>query len=394
MSEIIEEMGSGAGNIVGFQIPLGMKQRKKGIDEMLAANPDVNEGHVLGYLNGMSEEKAAEAAKWLDDCDYEKFAGAVKDHAIREVVRKKIKEIVRKKAGGGGYVLYSPNQGKRRQAKAVGNFPTKLGAKKAELQRFPPRDPAKLKRLRHEVDRLLKDPKKRAEKEKEWSKQKGAEVKTKTKTKVGRPKRSKKEDVDRLRSMIADVITEGLFREESTGSDWDEYVARLSKQAVAADSKFQRHVKNIDKKTADVLQDSFQEIARSVDKKIVKLKNFGIKKEGETTYLAFSAVMDNVDVAPIFIHAEDGIPHIEVSDNAKAALTKVDPQNGKMFRAELVTVQERVLDKVQDLVAAVQARDKYLTKLQNDVDEFVSELTPLQLSLLKQLLVKKYRRIS
>ena len=41
-------------------------------------------------------------------------------------------------------------------------------------------------------------------------------------------------------STFNSAITESLFREESVGSEWDETVRRLSKQAVAGDRKFQK----------------------------------------------------------------------------------------------------------------------------------------------------------
>ena len=132
------------------------------------------------------------------------------------------------------------------------------------------------------------------------------------------------------------------------------------------------------------------------DRKKVKIKSFGIKKDGAKgkTYVAFSATMDSVSVEPIYIYVENGLPKIEVSDSARAALTKADPSTAKDFRAELVVVQERVLDEMDDLVKAIQERDSYLVKMQDKVDKYVSDLDALQLQLLKDLLVKKYRKIS
>lgn len=397
----LEEMGSGGGGgnscgsagSFGFQIPAGAKKRKKKVDEMLSLHEDIHEGHVLSYFNGMNEDLCESGAgKWLDEGDYNSLADDIRRHMVRELIRKRVKEVVRKKAGGGGYVLYSPNQGKKRPSKAVGSFPTKMGAKKAELARFPPKDTGKLKRLRKEVDRLLKDPKKAASKEKTARKEKGTDKEKGHKA----PPAKKNESAGILVGLIRAMVNESLFHEERSGSDWDDQISRLSKQAVSGDKKFQNLQKNIEKKTEKILQDAFGVIAKSVDKKVVKIKNFGVKKNEQKgkTYLAFGATMDNVAVEPIYIYSENGVPKIEVSDQAKVALTKVDPGNAKLFRAELVTVQERVLDKMDDLERAVLSRDKYLGKIEDEVDSFVTGLTPLQISLLKNLLVKKYRKIS
>jgi hypothetical protein len=544
MSNDVNEMG--CGSVMGFQVPMGIKKRKAKVDEVLAANPDIDEGHALAYFSSLSEDAGEEVGQKLDGEDGQSFlAGAIRDHAIRELVRSKVKEVVRKKAGGGGYVLYSPNKGKKKQAKAVGTFPTKLGAKKAELARFPPREQNKLVRLRKEVDRMLKDPKKRAEKERRASKEKGSKLPKKESVELLRSVISRlvterlsetkcpacgadgaywglnhvecpnekcknfvkgkdadqpetkaasdesfaldaddkdvllaalrswrqsvktlpvqgytgnladivafekdvKNDnvkfdkknivialdacndltrwtnfgggqlgfphnlgdksqilqrVDKLRQklnkhrkQLKDSVNESLFREEATGSDWDEQIAKLSKQAVTADKKFQSHQKSIEKKTASMLGTALGSIKKAVGRD-VKLKDFGIKhdeRQGKT-YVAFGATIDDVSVEPIYIYVEAGVPKIEVSDTAKAALTKADPGKAKLFRAELVTVQERVLDKMEDLTKAIDSRDRYLTKLQDEVDGFVADLTPLQLSLLKSLLVRKYRKVT
>jgi hypothetical protein len=396
MSEKIDEMGAGgAGNSVGgagsfgFSIPLGAKKRKKKVDEVLALNSDINEAHVLSYLNGMAEDVCeSTVGKWLDEGDYNAMAEAIRTHMVREMVRQKVKEVVRKKAGGGGFVLYSPNQGKKKPAKPVGNFPTKLGAKKAELARFPPKDPGKLKRLRKEVDRLLKDPKKRAEKEKAAAKEKG--------TDKGHKAPPKKESLELLRNVLEGLVNESLFREDRTGSDWDDAVSRLPKQALATDKNFQRLQKTIEKKTQATLKDALAAIQKNVDKKKVKLKDLGMRAHPESgkAYLAFSANVGEATVEPIAIYIEGGVPKIELSDQAKVGLTKADPGDAKLFRADLVQVQERILDRMDDLEKAVLARDRYLEKLEDGVDEFVAEMSPLQVSLLKQLLVKKYRKIS
>lgn len=398
---MIKEMN--AGGVPGFQIPMSIKKRKGKIDELLKNTPDINEAHVLSFMGSLDEPQGEEVGCDLDCGNFDKVSDQIRTHMVRQLAQKAVKEVVRKKEGGGGFVLYSPNQGKKKQAKPVGNFPTKLAAKKAELARYPPKDPAKRDRLRKEVDRLLKDPKKRAEKEKAAQKQKGTDDSV-AKNAHPKPEKTKKESLQlemnerRLdfmhRRVISKVIRESLFQEEVGGSEWDEFIGKLSNQALGSDGKFQRLQKNIEKKTQKVLDDAFATIRKAVDRN-VKLKSFGVKKDANLgkTYLAFSAHIDEAEVAPVYIYADNGIPKIEMSSNAKVGLTKADPDSAKLFRAELITVQERVLDNEEELVDAIQARDTYLGKVEAEVDAFVAGLTPLQISLLKQLLVKKYRKL-
>lgn len=374
------EMGAGGGGgsvgsiggPMGGQGPLGGRHKK--VKEMLELNPDIKLEHVVMYVTSLDEGLAEVIGKQLDSLNYNFVAEAVREHVVRKLIEKKVREVVRKKSGGGGFVLYKPNPGKKGAAKAAQTFPTKIQAKRAELQRYPPKDPGKLARLRREIQRLSKDPKKAKDKEKE---------------------KAKKESLDFLNPLIESLVNESLFREERTGSEWDEHIGKLSKKALAGDKKFQQLQKNIEKKTEGILKDSLNTIKKALGKE-VKVKDFGVKKSDERgkTYLAFSATIGNAAIEPIYIYVENGVPKIELSDQARVGLTKADADQAKMFRAELVTVQEGVLDEVEDLVRAIGQRDKYLDKVQDEVDGFIAELTPLQISLLKNLLVQKYRKLA
>lgn len=431
--------------------------------------------------------------------------------AIRELIRNRVREVVRKKAGGGGYQLYAPNKGKKGKARPVGSFPTKLGAKRAELSRFPPKDAGKLKRLRREVDRLIKNPKKAAEREKNAMKLKGTaktpSLSTKSESKlrespfqptgttsttstvtstgttpsttpkinpdprafmtglkaipttdkikrtdyiqkhlaspefIGSVKKQKDGDkivkqlyamadgtygasmvagkskasdgtttaltgeslarrsdfMERriLSTIVKKSLSEALFREEKAESEWDDYISKLSKQALAGDNKFQNLQKNIVRKSEGILEDALYTIKKALGKG-VKVNSFGVKQNGQNgkTYLAFSVDFEDLTVEPIYIYIENGVPKIEISSPAKVALTKAEPSDAKAFRAELLTVQERVLDEMDSLSKAIDSRDKYLKKLEAEVDGYVAGLTTLQISLLKNLLVKKYRKSS
>jgi hypothetical protein len=355
-----------AGNVVGFQVPMGIKKRKRNVDEVLQLNPDITEGHALFFLASLSEEQSRGIEEALDTGDYNHVAGEMRAHAIREFVRKKIAEIVRKKKGGGGYVLYAPNTGKKKAAKPVGEFPTKFGAKRAELSRFPPKDIDKLKKARKELDRVRKDP----DKMKKKLKREGTEA------------------------ILVSLISEALFREEDAGSDWDENIGKLSRAAVSNDKKLQAHQKSIEKKTEAVLSAAVMTIKRALGKD-AKLKSFGGVKKSDSgkTYVAFGVQLDAIDIEPIYVYVENGKPRIEISSQAKVSLTKAEPDQAKMLRAELATVQERVLDREDSLTKAVDVRDKYLTKVQDTLDKIVAGFSPLEVSMLKNLLVRKYRKI-
>lgn len=394
----IEEMG--AGGVAGFQLPLGAKERKSSMDECIRRAGDVREGHLFAFLRG--SERIAEFYDALDLKQYNEAANLVREHLIREAVRTKIREVVRKKAGGGGYVLYAPNKGKKHPSHPVGAFPTKLAAKRAELARFPPKDPKKLQRLRKEISRLMKDPKKRAEAEKRALKTPGTDVPG---PKLGAKPVAKHEGYSRelaeaavLSAIIArDVkrnLTEGLFKEEAPASEWDEYINKISDRALTGDKGYQRIHGRMAKATAAALGQAVRIIQKTLggEARVKAAKAPGTTDKGQT-YIPFHIEVEAASVGPIFLYVQNGRPAIEMSDEAKNGLTKVTPGAAKAIRAALAGAQDS-LEKIDTVQSVVGDRDAYLARLESSVDKMLAGMSPLQISMLKQLLVKKYRSMA
>lgn len=349
MADDVKE-SSGCGGVMGYQLPVGTKGKKK--------------------------KKVTEAADCAPESSEMDMEGA-----LREVIRARLREIVRKKPGGGGWLLYAPNPGKKKNPKPVGEFPTKLGAKSAELQRFPPKDPDKLKKSRASIDKLRKNPKKAAEKEREADKS-------------AKGKKSKKENVERA---VKDAIRESLFREAPDSSAWDELMARLSKQAVMSDKKLQQFEKLIGKQSETALRDGVKAIQASLKKSKFIVQSAGeVKKGGSGKMFVPFSISDKegaASVGPIFLFIEDGRVKIEVSESARSGMTQLDGARSKILKGELVGMQEDLLDSMDSVVKIVKKRDDYLTKMQDSLDDYVGDLSALEISMLKNLLVNKYRKI-
>lgn len=393
----VTEMG--AGGVAGFQLPLGIKQRKEALDRCIRESGDLNEGHALLYLRSLDESATEDVCEALDFRQYEHVASMIREHAVREVVRGKIREVVRKKKGGGGFVLYAPNKGKKKPSHPVGVFPTKLAAKRAELARFPPKDPKRLQRLRKEIDKLMKDPEKRAEAERRAMQQKGTdEVKPLKATKRESYSREMVEAALISKIMLRDVraaaLREGLFREEAQASEWDDYIKKISDKALKGDKGFQRAQAQVAKATETALAQAMKVIQKQLGQ---GAKVRGADKPGATdggqVYVPFSISAEAADIGPIYLYVDKGVPAIEMSDAAKSNLVKVSPESAKSIRAALAAAQD-VLEKMDTVRAATMARDSYLSKLEDKVDKMIMSMTPLQVSLLKQLLVKKYRGLT
>lgn len=386
----VNEMNVGSA-LIGFQVP---PEARKKLEAAMDAFNLKNEDKTLLFFR-LDEQFVSETVKKLDEGKLleagQSIADKIEENNVRKLVSEKLKEVVRKKKGGGGFTLYSPNKGKKNPSKPVGTFPTKLQAKQAELARFPPKDIAKLKRLRHDVERLKKDPKKAAEKEKDWMQPK------KAKAHHGAhhaPAKHRAEGIEHISEAVNRLINEALFNEEETeGSRWDERMSRLSKGAIEADKKLQGLQKNIEKKGESVIQTAFSAISKALKPRKMTAKSSGVKKDQarQKTFLQFSVDVNGSEVGPFYIFVENGKPKIEISAEAKAKMTKIEPENTKLLRAELITAQENALDMMDDVADAVSKRDGYLDKLESKVDGFVAGLNALEISVLKNLLVQKYR---
>jgi hypothetical protein len=389
----------GGGGVAGFQLPLGVSSRKEKIREALGESGDLNEAHALVFFRNAPPELHETFFEAIDLFQYDVAASLIREHVVRESVRRKIAEIVRKKAGGGGFVLYAPNKGKKHGAKAVGQFPTKLAAKRAELARFPPKDPRKLGRLRKEVEKLMKDPKKRAEAELKAMRQKGTDIGHHA---AGHARGKKfgesvsHDMVERALLSAAAVrsLHEGLFREEAPPSQWDDFIGKVSDRVIKGDRGYQRIQKRLEMATSDAMARALKIIQRQLggEARVKAAARPGTTENGQT-YVPFTISIEAAEVGPMFLYVEKGRPAIEMSDEAKNSLTKVTPGAAKAIRAALATSGDS-LNEVDSVSSVVGQRDQYLGRLEQQIDRMIAGMSPLQVSLLKQLLVKKYRSIS
>jgi len=382
----------GVGGISGFQLPLGVKNRKDEIKECLNEAQDVNEAHVFVAASSMTAGQLLEFYDAIDFKQYEQAASMIREHVVRQAVRQKLREVVRKKAGGGGYTLYAPNRGKKHGAKPVATFPTRLAAKRAELARFPPKDPKKLVRLRKEIEKMLKDPKKRAEAERRAMKTRGTDVGKHHKAGRARGHHFENKIIAKILSngVRARVMNEGLFKEDAPGSDYDEFVSKISDRSLKGDKGFQRVMAKFNQEVQNTLSKSLKIVQKEIGAN-ARVKPLGVKKhEDGRQYVAFKLETEDASVGPIYIYAENGVPRIELSDEAKGAISKVQPATARSIRAALSATGD-ALENTGGLRDMIGQRDAYLAKMDGDLDKMITGLSPVQFARVKQLIVQKYR---
>lgn len=401
MPHQVKEMGMGG--LSGFQAPLGAKVRRNAISECMKKSGDLKEGHVLVFFKSADAVKKAQFFEALDFMQYDIAADMIREQVVRETVRSKIQEVVRKKAGGGGYVLYAPNKGKKHGAKDVGTFPTKLAAKRAELARFPPKDPKKLQRLRKQIEKLMKDPKKRAEAERQAMMKHGNDTPHKPHRagkarghKVYETKILAKIIVKELKSRISGPrsLNEGLFKEEVQASQWDDFIKNVSSKVLDSDRGFQRIQKKLESATEQAMAKAVSIIQKQLggDAKVKASKKPGKTEEGES-YVPFTISLEAASVGPIYLHVEHGRPTISISKEAKNSMTSISPGAARAIRGAIEMSSDALAE--MDMISSVIAeRDQYFGSLEAKVDKMIANMSGLQLSMLKNLLVKKYRSMT
>ncbi len=287
----------------------------------------------------------------------------------RERVDSAVKEIVRKKKGGGGYVLYRPNKGKKKPPKELQTFPDRDAAKEAELNRFPPRDPEQLKRARDKMKRK--------------------------KAKRGKTVRAKDRKATReaIVSSLAQGLTEALFREDEVpGSPWDERLSSLSPAAIASDNRLHGLHRSIEKASIGALGDAHKGMGKSL-RGIAKTKMGEHGREtGGKMYVPVHLDVDGSEVGPIHLYIDGGHVRLELSDEARGHIGKLDPDDGNDLRGALMSFQDDHLPKIDGARRAVADRDEYLDKLEDGLDGQLDGMSGVQLHLAKQLIGNKHGR--
>lgn len=308
--------------------------------------------------------------------------------AFKEAILAMVHEVVRKKEGGGGYALYAPNKGKKKSPKPVGEFPTRLAAKNAELARFPPKDPEQLKKIRARLDKIKKDPKKRAAAERRDL------LGSKASKKSGAPVRTRKKRKESLVRLMAKDLHERLFHEDEVpGSPWDERMAALHPDAISSDRRLHMLHRGMEKASIGAFGDAHRGLSK-VLRGTARVNPGDISFDGERkkTFMPVMLDCDGFEIGPIHLYVDGGHIKIEVSKEARDAISQLEPDTARDVRGGLMTFEEEHLPGIDGAQKAWAARDSYLDKLHGRLERQASGLSGVEHHLMKGLLTKGGKR--
>jgi len=355
MAKKITEMGCAGGATVGPIQPLGVDKEK--VDETLNYNSDLKHGHAVVFMENASYFEREDFRRAVGVLNYTAAGNCIREVVARQAIRQKMNEVVRKRKSDGKYVLYAPNNGKKHDAKPVQVFSSKLAAKRAELAKFPPKDPKKLERLRKQVEKLLKDPKARA-------------------------KAALKENVDRDLFERA-LISSALLHEYKINPK------SLSKKAASQDQDYSAKENNLSKVTGEELNNKLKQIEEQLGMTCVAGQPE--KRKDGSTWLPFMIKAD-IEIKPVYLHVdEESRIKVKLEDEAWASLTQCNPEQQSKIRSTIGMLGEAPEDVNQNIAQAKGERDGHLDNIASFLDNFVAKLSPLALTSLKKLLVKKFR---
>lgn len=311
-----------------------------------------------------------------------------KREAFVAAVRSMVREVVRKKAGGGGFALYAPNKGKKKNPKPVGEFPTRLAAKNAELARFPPKDPEQLKKMRARLDKIKKDPKKRAAVEKQ-------DLTGNRKTKrSGAPARERKKRKESLVRLMTQDLHERLFHEDEVpGSPWDERMASLHPDAISSDRRLHMLHRGMEKASIGALGDAHKGLSK-VLRGMVKVNpgDISFDSDRKKTFMPVMLDCDGMEIGPVHLYVDGGHIKIEVSKDARAAIAQLEPDTARDLRGGLMSFEEDHLPRIDGAQKAWAARDSYLDRLHGRLEKHAAGLSGVEHHLMKGLLTKGGKR--
>lgn len=311
---------------------------------------------------------------------------ANEEDELSERVFRNMLEIVRKKKGGGGYVLYSPNKGKKKKPKPVGEFPTRAAAKAAELARFPPKDSKELQKSRKRVDKLKKDPKARSRAEK--NDLSGRKRPRKSGAPAHARSKAKREALTRA---LTRGIQERLFHEdELPGSAWDERISGMHPDHVAGDRHLPDFHKRMERASIGSLGSAQKALARIL-RGMAKVHPGDISKDVDhgKTFMPVMLDVGGAEVGPVHLYIDGGHVKIELSGDARQQISELEPDTARKIRGGLMTYEEDHLPKIGDARKAWMDRDKHMDGVHMRLQKHIGGMSDVERHLAKQLLKGK-----
>ena len=177
---------------------------------------------------------------------------------------------------------------------------------------------------------------------------------------------------------------------------WEKFVEGLSKETLMSDPKLKSILIKLVKSEAQILNKAADAVESILNKAGgFKAGNRKIKNDGEEVMVNLTINMvDAKKAIPAAIRIENGRPLIFLPDNSREELNDMGSPESKRLSGELMHIQETVLNKMDDILKASANRDKFLEKMESETHKFITDMSPLQIAMVKFILKLKYKGVN
>ncbi len=183
---------------------------------------------------------------------------------------------------------------------------------------------------------------------------------------------------------------------ENDSKIWEAFLEKISKQTLLSDPKLLALLKAMAKNEVKSLGNAVNAIKKNLEKTgnfEVEQKKPDQDKEGDL-FLNFQIKMvnggKNLDFS---VKLEHGKPLIQIPEQTRANLNSMATPDSKFLRSELIHIQETILNNMNEVIETTEKRDEYLGKLHADAQKSLSNMSPLQIVMLRYLLKSKYKSV-
>jgi hypothetical protein len=212
--------------------------------------------------------------------------------------------------------------------------------------------------------------------------------------------RIKKENVEKLKKMLKESFMTYMFEQAPESNDalmWEKFLERLSRETVMSDPKLKSILEKSIKSETNTLKKAVEMIKSGLEgTKSFQIKEKGIQKDKENNRIKSEFVVhlkkNNADLNFAVI-IENGRPLIMFPDESKNMLNQLGNDESKLLRAELMHIQETVLDEMSEITSMNEKRNKYLQTLQDKIDKTIEGFNLLEIAMLKYILKTKLKGI-
>jgi len=215
-------------------------------------------------------------------------------------------------------------------------------------------------------------------------------------------KRKKEESIDYLKGIFKEVLKENFLRYvfEQPQNDqktlmWDKFIENLSNETLMSDQKLKNILKNLIASESKLLDGAYKQLESVLNKTgNFRVKSPQKKNENSELVLTFNVEMKEAKkTLPVSIRVESGRPLVHLPDDTRNELNSMGSPDSKLLNGELVHVQETIFNKMDDVVKIAEKRDNYLMRMEQEIDKLITDMSPLQISMVKFLIKTKYRGI-